>query len=105
MSDADEQQLARRRRALAQRYGQQNEHPSMLHPEQENDVVRVLERAHEQGVGVHHSPDVTALLSTIAPDQQIPPPLCDAVASLIAWLQQLEEQSLDKQHEPNGKNK
>lgn len=96
MSDTHEQQLTRRRRALAQRYEQQKEPSSALCAEQERDIALLMEKARQHDIGTHHPPDLTALLSTIAPDQQIPPPLCKAVASLVTWLQQLEEQSADK---------
>lgn len=96
MTDAREQQLARRRRELAKRYGQQEELSTAFDTGQQHDVAQIIEKARQHGVGVNHPPELTTLLSTIAPDQQIPAALCNAVASLVVWLQHLEEQHADE---------
>jgi len=97
MLETHEQLLARRRRELAKRYGQpQATNSGVLSDQQESDIAQIVEKARQHGVGsVHHSHELTALLSTIAPDQQVPPALCNAVASLMVWLQKLEEQSAE----------
>lgn len=101
MAETHEQQLARRRRELAKRYGQQERSSAILDAQQETDIAQIVEKARQHGVGsVHHSPELMALLSTIAPDQQIPPVLCSAIASLIVWLQQLEEQNTEGSSSP-----
>lgn len=101
MTDAHDQQLARRRRELAKRYEQQEARPAALNMGQPHNATQTAEKAHQQGAGSNHPPELTTLLSTIAPDQQIPDALCTAVASLVVWLQQLDEQHADESRPPS----
>lgn len=94
MTDRSDQQWARRRRELAKRYGQQQEKGGVKqYAVPDADIISVVEKAREHQVGGHPSADLTALLSTISPDRQVPRPLGKGVASLIVWLQSLEENS------------
>lgn len=99
MAETSEHQLARRRQALAKRYGQQKERREVLTTERERElaVAQAIERAHRHGISAPHSHELTELLSTITPEQQIPPALCNAVACLMVWLQQLEAEQVDSQ--------
>ncbi|HWW08207.1 EscU/YscU/HrcU family type III secretion system export apparatus switch protein [Collimonas sp.] len=51
----------------------------------------ILQRARENGLYVHASPDLVKLLMHVDLDQQIPPQLYLAVAELLAWVYGLEE--------------
>ena len=53
----------------------------------------IIARAKEHGVYVHESPELVTLLSQVNLDDHIPPGLYVAVAELLAWLYQLEEQA------------
>ncbi|MES2771134.1 MAG: EscU/YscU/HrcU family type III secretion system export apparatus switch protein [Pseudomonadota bacterium] len=50
----------------------------------------IIARAHSNGVYVHESAELVALLMQVDLDQRIPPQLYLAVAELLAWLYQLE---------------
>ena len=50
----------------------------------------IIERAHENGIFVHESPELVSLLLQLDLDSHIPPQLYIAVAELLAWLYQLE---------------
>jgi flagellar biosynthesis protein len=52
----------------------------------------IIACAHEAGVYVHESPELVRLLMQIDNDQFIPPELYRAVAEVLVWLQQLEDQ-------------
>ena len=58
----------------------------------------IVQRARENGLYVHASPDLVKLLMHVDLDQQIPPQLYLAVAELLAWVYSLEEGS--KKSEP-----
>ncbi len=50
----------------------------------------IIARARENGIFVHESKELVALLSQVDLDQDIPPALYRAVAELLAWLYQIE---------------
>ena len=50
----------------------------------------IIKRARENGVYVHESKELVALLMQVDLDQHIPPALYRAVAELLAWLYHLE---------------
>jgi len=50
----------------------------------------IIQRARENGLYVHASPDLVNLLMHVDLDQQIPPQLYVAVAELLAWIYRLE---------------
>lgn len=52
----------------------------------------IIARAKESGVYVHDSPALVNLLMQVDMDSHIPPQLYVAVAELLAWLYQLEEE-------------
>ena len=51
---------------------------------------RIIELAKQNGVYVHESRELVALLMDVDLDQQIPPELYRVVAELLAWLYQIE---------------
>jgi flagellar biosynthesis protein len=51
----------------------------------------IIARAKEHGVFVHESPELVTLLSQVDLDAHIPPALYVAVAELLAWLHQIEQ--------------
>jgi flagellar biosynthesis protein len=51
----------------------------------------IIARAKEHGVFVHESPELVTLLSQVDLDAHIPPALYVAVAELLAWLHQVEQ--------------
>ncbi|WP_042880088.1 EscU/YscU/HrcU family type III secretion system export apparatus switch protein [Cupriavidus necator] len=57
----------------------------------------IVARAKEAGVYVHDSPALVNLLMQVDMDSHIPPQLYVAVAELLAWLYQLEQ---DKAADP-----
>lgn len=51
---------------------------------------QIIARAKENGVFVHESKELVALLMQVELDGQIPPALYRAVAELLAWLYHIE---------------
>lgn len=50
----------------------------------------IIARAKANGIFIHESRELVALLSQIDLDQNIPPSLYRAVAELLAWIYQIE---------------
>lgn len=50
----------------------------------------IVQRARENGLYVHESPELLSLLMHVDLDDQIPPSLYLAVAELLAWLYRLD---------------
>lgn len=55
----------------------------------------IIARARQNGVFVHQSKELVALLMQVELDQQIPPALYRAVAELLAWLYHIESAQQD----------
>lgn len=53
----------------------------------------IIERARQHGIFVHESPELVSLLLQVDLDSHIPPQLYIAVAELLAWLYQLDNES------------
>ena len=51
----------------------------------------IIERARENGIYVHQSQELVALLMQVELDKDIPPALYRAVAELLAWLYHIEK--------------
>lgn len=51
---------------------------------------QIIERANQNGVFVHQSKELVALLMQVELDRDIPPALYRAVAELLAWLYHIE---------------
>jgi flagellar biosynthesis protein len=52
----------------------------------------IIERARENGIYVHQSQELVALLMQVELDKNIPPALYRVVAELLAWLYHMEKQ-------------
>ncbi len=52
---------------------------------------QIIARAKENGVFVHESKELVALLMQVELDKHIPPALYRAVAELLAWLYHIEQ--------------
>ena len=52
---------------------------------------QIIAKAKENGVFVHESKDLVALLMQVDLDDHIPPALYQAIAEILAWLYRLEE--------------
>ena len=63
----------------------------------------IIERAKTHGIFVHESPELVALLLQVDIDVHIPPQLYVAIAELLAWLYELEEESGGKPGNLAGK--
>ena len=50
----------------------------------------IVQRARDNGLYVHESPELVKLLMQVRLDDEIPPQLYLAVAQLLAWLYRLE---------------
>jgi flagellar biosynthesis protein len=51
---------------------------------------QIINLAKENGVHVHESPELVALLMDVELDKEIPPTLYRVVAELLAWLYKIE---------------
>ncbi len=63
---------------------------------------KIIARAKEHGLFVHQSKELVALLMQVELDQEIPPQLYQAIAELLAWLYQLEQQQTPGVKQPPG---
>lgn len=52
----------------------------------------IIDRARENGIYVHQSQELVALLMQVELDKDIPPVLYRVVAELLAWLYHVEQQ-------------
>lgn len=57
---------------------------------------QIIELAKENGVHVHESKELVALLMDVDLDQTIPPRLYQVVAELLAWLYKIEAVQMPK---------
>jgi flagellar biosynthesis protein len=62
----------------------------------------IISRARENGIFVHESPELVALLSQVDLDGQIPPQLYVAVAELLAWIYRIEREGALPEGLPPG---
>jgi flagellar biosynthesis protein len=83
---------ARRQVAVALGYdsGSGDTAPRVLAKGYGQIAERIVERAREAGLYIHHSPEMVSLLMQVDLDAHIPPALYQAVAELLAWLYGLE---------------
>jgi len=57
---------------------------------------QIIARAREHEIFVHESKELVNLLMQVDLDDHIPPALYTAIAEILAWLYQMENQSLSK---------
>ncbi len=89
MSMSDPQQ-----RAVALAYASGSAAPKVLAKGRGLIAEEIISRAKEAGIFVHESKELVALLMQVDLDGDIPPALYRAVAELLAWLYQLEQEAL-----------
>jgi flagellar biosynthesis protein len=78
--------------AVALAYGQSTGAPRVVAKGRGLIAQAIIDRAKQNGVFVHESSDLVAMLMQVELDQQIPPQLYLAVAELLAWLYRLEHE-------------
>ena len=83
----------RRSLAVALKYAPGDSAPTVVAKGRGLIADEIIARAKEHGFYVHESPELVTLLSQVNLDDHIPPGLYVAVAELLAWLYQLEEQA------------
>lgn len=84
------------REAIALAYRQTDAAPRVVAKGKGLIAEAIIEKARENGVYVHESPELVALLTQVDLDEHIPPQLYMAVAELLAWLYNLENSSTDQ---------
>lgn len=78
------------RNAVALAYQAGTEAPKVVASGRGAVAERIIELAKENGIYVHESRELVALLMDVELDQQIPPDLYRVVAELLAWLYKIE---------------
>jgi flagellar biosynthesis protein len=78
------------REAIALAYSQTDAAPRVVAKGRGLVAEQIIAKARENGVYVHESPEMVALLTQVDIDQHIPAELYLAVAELLAWLYGLE---------------
>ncbi len=63
---------------------------------------QIIARAKENGVFVHESKELVALLMQVELDKHIPPALYRAVAELLAWLYHIEQAKINGGQAPEA---
>ena len=79
------------REAIALAYSQTDAAPRVVAKGRGLIAEQIIAKARENGVYVHESPEMVALLTQVDIDQHIPAELYLAVAELLAWLYGLEQ--------------
>lgn len=79
------------REAVALAYGQTDAAPRVIAKGRGLIAEQIIAKARENGVYVHESAEMVALLAQVDIDQNIPAELYLAVAELLAWLYKLEK--------------
>lgn len=82
--------LEKIREAIALAYSQSDCAPRVVAKGKGRIAEQIIEKARENGIYVHESAEMVALLTQVDIDQNIPAELYLAVAELLAWLYKLE---------------
>ena len=80
--------------AVALKYAPGDQAPRVVAKGRGLIADEIVSRAREYGVFVHESPELVTLLSQVDLDDHIPPALYVAIAELLAWLYQVEQQGV-----------
>ncbi|MGM8848898.1 EscU/YscU/HrcU family type III secretion system export apparatus switch protein [Salinicola halophyticus] len=76
-----------RRRAIAMAYsGERTDAPRVVAKGYGNVADRIIELGQQEGVFVHDSPELVALLMQVDLDARIPESLYQVVAELLVWI-------------------
>ncbi|MGQ7243842.1 EscU/YscU/HrcU family type III secretion system export apparatus switch protein [Salinicola sp. V024] len=80
-----------RRRAIAMAYsGERTDAPRVVAKGYGNVADRIIELGQQEGVFVHDSPELVALLMQVDLDARIPESLYQVVAELLVWIGQID---------------
>lgn len=79
------------KRAVALRYGEGDDTPRVVAKGYGDIADAIIQRAEDNDLYVHQSSDLVRLLSRVDLDDRIPPELYLAVAELLAWVFELEQ--------------
>lgn len=80
-----------RRRAIAMAYsGERTDAPRVVAKGYGNVADRIIELGQQEGVFVHDSPELVALLMQVDLDAHIPESLYQVVAELLVWIGQID---------------
>ena len=79
------------KRAVAMAYRAEDGAPRVVAKGCGVTAEAIISLARESGVYVHQSPELVNLLMQIDLDSEIPPELYQAVAEILAWLYQLDQ--------------
>lgn len=85
---------ASRQAAIALAYGKDDHAPRVLAKGRGPIAEAIIDRAHQNGIYVHESKELVALLMQVDIDQRIPPELYRAVAELLVWVYRLEQNAM-----------
>lgn len=81
-----------RRRAVALGYdATEDAAPKVLARGSGFIAERIIERAREHGIPLHHDPDLIALLAKVEPGSEIPEDLYRAVAEVLAFIYRIND--------------
>lgn len=98
MSDDDNASEARRR-AVALAYGDgRTDAPRVVAKGYGNVADRIIELAVQEGVFVHDSPELVALLMQVDLDARIPESLYQVIAELLVWIGGIDQSMELPQH-------
>ncbi|OLO03296.1 MULTISPECIES: EscU/YscU/HrcU family type III secretion system export apparatus switch protein [Salinicola] len=80
-----------RRRAVALAYsGERTDAPRVVAKGYGNLAERIIELADQEGVFVHDSPELVALLMQVDLDARIPESLYQVIAELLVWIGEID---------------
>ena len=79
--------------AVALAYSQSDAAPRVVAKGRGLIAEQIIAKARENGVYVHESPEMVALLTQVDIDEHIPAQLYLAVAELLAWLYRIEHEN------------
>lgn len=85
-------QLNVQQQAVALAYESGDVAPKVLAKGRGIIAAHIIDIAQEEGVFVHESKELVALLMQVDLDDHIPPELYQAIAEILAWLHRLETQ-------------
>ena len=81
-----------RRRAIAMAYsGERTDAPRVVAKGYGNVADRIIELGQQEGIFVHDSPELVALLMQVDLDARIPESLYKVVAELLVWIGQIDQ--------------
>jgi flagellar biosynthesis protein len=99
MSDDDSVSDSRRRAVALAYSGERTDAPRVVAKGYGNLADRIIELANQEGVFVHESPELVALLMQVDLDARIPESLYQVIAELLVWIGQVDRSIASKADE------